>query len=129
MVAAFGEDRFYHAVVRPNGRAQPMPTGRAEARKIFLALGGSKSQWASKCLKLKLNISFADQSVDHKEHDMDPDEARNALCRTAYVLAKHHKEYALKRPEMPPSIHARMILDSGNEWTAKYVKVLEEFDS
>jgi hypothetical protein len=45
------------------------------------------------------------------------------------MLARHHKEYALKKPEMPPSVHARMILDSQNEWTEKYVKVLEDFEN
>ena len=122
MVAAFGEDRFYHAVLRPTVISRP--EGKREARAIFLALGGSEQKWAEKCRKLKLRC------VDRPAHDdMDPDEARNALCRTAYMLARHHKEYALKRPEMPPNIHARMILDSGNEWTERYVKVLEELDS
>jgi hypothetical protein len=122
MVAAFGEDRFYHAVLRPSVISRP--EGKREARAIFLALGGSEQKWAEKCRELKLRNGYGMAS-----NEMEAEEARKALCRTAFMLARHRKEYALKTPEMPPSIHARMILDSGNEWTEKYVKVLEDFKS
>lgn len=118
MIAAFGEDRLYHAMLRWGHQD--------ELKSLYLALGGEKKGWPEKCRKLRLHMvgeGITELGVAKK--DME----REILCRTAYALAKHHKEYALKRPEMPPNIHARMVLDSQNEWTAKYVKFLEEFES
>ena len=128
MVTAFGEDRFYHAVHRPIVGGVAGVSAKREARLIFLALGGSDQKWANKCSELKLGYAPWGRS-DYREKEMDAEEVRSALCRTAFMIARHYKEYALKRPEMPPSIHARMVLDSQNEWTSKYVKVLEEFES
>lgn len=129
MVTSFGEDRFYHAIHRPMaGDATFGLAAKREARLIFLALGGSNQGWRNKCAELKLGYIPGSRD-DYRETEMSPDEARTALCRTAFMIARHYKEYALKRPEMPPSIHARMVLDSQNEWTAKYVKFLEDFEN
>jgi hypothetical protein len=117
MVAAFGEDRLYHAMLRW-GRQD-------ELKSLYLALGGEDKEWPEKCRKLRLHMvgeGITELGIAKKNLQ------RETLCRTACTLAKHHKEYALKRPEMPPSIHARMVLDSGNKWTEKYVEVLEEFE-
>lgn len=130
MVAAFGEDRFYHAVMRRGSqhvRLPPMSSHKREAKQIFLALGGSEHTWADKCAELKLN-PFAEVREDYRETEMDSEEARSVLCRAAFTIAKNHKEYARKKPEMPANIHARMILDSQNEWTRRYAEVLEEFE-
>jgi hypothetical protein len=123
MVAALGEDRFYHAVMRPTIRGAARTTVKREARLFFLALGGSERGWEEKCQELKLEYG---SGMAHDE--MDPDEAREALCRTSYLLSRHHKEYALKGPQMPPSIHARMVLDEQNQWTKKYAQWLSEQD-
>lgn len=130
MVAAFGEDRFYHAVMRRDSqhvRLPPMSSRKRDAKQIYLALGGLEHKWSDKCAELKLN-PFAEVREDHRETELTPDEARSVLCRTAFMIAKNHKEYARKKPEMPASIHARMILDSQNEWTRRYAEVLEEFE-
>lgn len=120
MIAAFGEDRFYHAMLRGGMGV------KREARIMFVALGGRTSDWPAQCDKLKLR-RHGDDIAEHLDWEMDAEEARMILCRTAFAIAKHHKEYARKKPEMPASIHARMILDSQNEWTQRYAEVLEEF--
>jgi len=124
MVAAFGEDRFYHAVMRPTIRGALNAANRRDARQIFFALGGSKRGWAEKCNELKLGAY--EPRDEHREAEMTPEESRDALCRAACTISMRHKEYALKGPQMPPSIHARMVLDSQNQWTKKYAQWLDE---
>lgn len=114
MVAGFGEDRFYHALMRLGSYR--------EAKAFYEALGGSN--WDSKAQEMK--IRFGTPSFGMDNYDMDGEEANEVLCRTAYTLAKHHKEFAMRRPAMPPHIHARMVLGEQNEWTRKYVEVLKE---
>lgn len=127
MISAFGEDRFYHAATRPTVRGASNSILGSKARQIFLALGGSHQVWPAKCHELKLSHQL--RETDLKEIEINPEESRSILCRTAFMIAKHHKEYAHKKPKMPANIHARMILDSQNEWTQRYIEVLEEFES
>lgn len=114
MVAAFGEDRFYHALMR-------LGTYR-EAKAFYEALGGSN--WDSRAHEMKLRFGMA--SIGMGNSEMDDKEANEILCRTACTLAKHHKEFAMRRPTMPPHIHARMVLGEQNEWTRKYAEILKE---
>lgn len=114
MVAAFGEDRFYHAFMRLGNYR--------EAKAFYEALGGT--DWNSRAQEMKLKFAMASLAMGSAE--IDEEQAKEILCRTAYTLAKHHKEFAMRRPEMPPHIHARMVLGEQNEWTRKYVEVLKE---
>jgi hypothetical protein len=116
MVVAFGEDRLYHAMLRWGHQE--------DVKSLYIALGGDKKKWTEKCRILRLHMvgeGMMDLGLANKTLE------REILCRTAFVFAKCYKEYALKKPELPPNIHARMILDSQNEWTVKYAELLASF--
>lgn len=114
LIAAFGEDRFYHALMRlGNSR---------EAGAFYSALGGK--DWTNKSYELGLRLAMP--SFGMNEVEMDDEEAKEVLTRTVYTMAAHHKEFAMRRPSMPPHIHARILLGEQNEWTRKYVEALKE---
>jgi len=109
IIAAFGEDRFYHALV------QASSLRRAEA--FHAALGGTQHGWNQ--LKYDLRLSSAPTS------DKTDDEA-HVLYKVAYRFSLKHKEFALRSPMLPAALHARMMLCEGNEWTRKYSERLED---
>lgn len=108
LIASFGEDRFYHALVRYGAIH--------EAKNIYMALGGNDSNWTRLCTQLQLRRSV--ENINPKT------DTRELLCRTAWTFSSHYKEYALKSPTLPMHIHARMMLDQQNEWTKRYAEGL-----
>lgn len=116
MLKAFGEDRFYHALAR-NG----IPL---EAKMVYVGLGGTEEGWQrlSNELKIKAGRQTALWKLDPSEDGED--EIGVLLCRTACVISEAYKEFALKGPELPANIHARMVLGEQNGWTRRYIKVL-----
>lgn len=114
MISAFGEDRFYHALMRLGNYR--------EAKAFYTELGGK--DWDSKAHEMKIRFGMPSLGMDN--FDLDDGLAREILCRTVCTIALHHKEFAMRRPNMPPHIHARMVLDEQNEWTRKYVEAIKE---
>lgn len=121
MIRLFGNDRFYHALLR-KGRPR-------EAKLIYLATGGTAHGWVALCYDLRLGAMGEDIMSFPVRPEFGDQEAREVLCRTACTLSLHHKEYAMRNPTLPPSIHARMLLDQQNEWTRKYADHLARKDA
>jgi hypothetical protein len=119
IVARFGEDRFYHALLR-------FGTSR-QARLACRTMTGDESSWPDKVreFSLKSVASLEELSLADRWKD---GEAYEAACKAAFALSKHHKEYALKSAELPAAIHARMIIGQQNEWTRKYTEGIKEKD-
>lgn len=115
LVKAFGEDRVYHAMFRGGDVTR--------ARAVYEALGGDEDGWDRLRLDLKL-VPPKPETVPYPR--IDRSAVREYLCRTAFIISKHYKEFARKSPTLPASIHARMILDEQNEWTRKYAEHLKE---
>lgn len=115
LVRAFGEDRVYHAMFR-GGEV-------ALAKKVYEAMGGDDSGWDRLRWDLKLVPPKSD-TVPYPR--VEAATIREYLCRTAFILSKHHKEFARRSPVLPASIHARMLLDEQNEWTRKYAESLKD---
>lgn len=120
LLKLIGEDRFYHALLR-KGRPR-------EAKLIHLALGGTPESWISKCYDLRLAGIGEDIMSFPVRPDFLEGEAHEVLCRVAYTLSFHHKEYAGRSPVLPSAIHARMLLDRQNEWTKKYAENLSKHE-
>lgn len=118
MIKRFGEDRFYHAMLR-------WGTPR-ELKLIHVGLGGTEAEWVRKCDELRLVtvgegiISFPALPAFSKGEPWE------VLCRTAFTISACFKEYALKAPTLPPQLHARMVLGAQNEWTRKYAEKIKE---
>jgi hypothetical protein len=115
-----GEDRFYHALLRW-GRPR-------EAKLIHLAFGGTQDDWVRKCHELRLVAIGEDIMSFPVRPGFNEGEAHEVLCRVAYTLSLHHKEYAGRSPVLPAAIHARMLLDRQNEWTNKYAENLSKHE-
>jgi len=115
LVSRFGEDRFYHAMIRWGFSHELVLT--------HIALGGTEQEWTRKCDELRLGSVEGIASFP-PGHDFLEGEAWEVMCRTAYALSLHFKEYAIKRKALPSSIHARMLMGSQNKWTKKYIEWL-----
>lgn len=109
MLSAFGEDRFYHAMERAGLGGCGLS--------IFKSRGGDEEGWRRMRGELRLK---GDALLNVQPHYHSDDDMREILCKVAFTISKHHKEFALRSPKLPPSIHARMLLDVQNEWTRKY---------
>ena len=117
LIRYFGEDRFYHALLR---------WGRPREAKLFhVAMGGKESEWESKCDQLRLRMVGEDILSFPVKPAMDKGEAWAILCRIGFTISKHYKEFAARSPTLPPPIHARMVLGNQNEWTKKYAEWLQ----
>lgn len=117
MLKEFGADRFYHAMFR-NGNPD-------HAKSVHEALGGDDNGWFSLRRELRLTPVEGERLTDFGPAD---DQAiRESLCRAAFNIASQYKNFALKSPFLPGSIHARMILDQQNEWTKRYADFLAKF--
>lgn len=115
LMTKFGEDRFYHAMLR---WGQPR-----ELKLVHLALGGTEQGWIQKCDELRLRMVEEMTSFPIRP-DFAEGEAWEAMCRTACTLSVC-KEYAMRGKVLPPSIHARMVMGNQNQWTKKYVEWLD----
>ena len=113
LVKRFGQDRFYHALLRIGSPH--------EAAIIHRVLGGDATSWGRLRAELRLK-----HSVPWGVQSLDEDEVYSVLCRVVHTLSYFHKEYAIRSPQMPPHIHARILLGPRNEWASKYIKNLEE---
>jgi hypothetical protein len=118
LIRRFGEDRFYHALLRWG-----CPR---EAKLIHLALGGTEAEWIRKCDSLRLKAIGEDIMSFPVRPDLIEGESWVILCRTACTISKHHKQFALKSSTLPSSIHAGMFLGPQNEWTRKYAEEIEK---
>lgn len=107
-MSALGEDRFYHAMYR----AELGPY----AKLFYEAFGGE--HWEHFRSEMRLP-----SGRDLRKYPSDED-FYEVLCEVSFIVSSHYKQYALKSPVLPPSIHARMVLDKQNEWTKVYAKGL-----
>jgi hypothetical protein len=119
LIARFGEDRFYHALIRFGSMRQ--------ARLSHQLVGGDESDWGRKVSDFRLNKPSSPQELKNFLK-WEEDESYRVMCMTAFALSKHHKQYALKTGELPSSIHARMMLGQQNEWTKRYSEGLKKSD-
>lgn len=120
LIRTFGDDRFYHAL---NRAAEGDPR---KVRSFYVALRGDGHGWSELCHGIRLKFKSrwqANLGIDEKCPQMDE---RELLCRATYVISSDHKHFAIRRPELPPNIHARMVLDEQNEWTRKYADNLKK---
>lgn len=111
MIGAFGEDRFFHAMSRAGLGGL--------AASIFKARGGEERDWD----RLRGELRLRGDSLLKPQTPSD-EEMHEILCKVAFTISRHHKEFALKSPRLPSSIHARMVLDAQNDWTRKYAENL-----
>lgn len=118
MIKRFGEDRFYHAMLRWGAPR--------ELKLVHLGLGGTEADWRRKCDELRLMMTGEDIMSFPVRPAFKKGEPWEVLCRTACTISVCFKEYALKVPRLPPHLHARMLLGSQNDWTRKYVEKIEE---
>lgn len=112
MLSAFGDDRFYQAMDRAGWSVY--------SRSLFKALGGDDRAWDR--AKVELRLKGDSLMVAHLPEEGD---MREILCEVAFTISQNHKEFALRSPRLPASIHARMMLDSQNIWTRKYAENIE----
>jgi hypothetical protein len=114
LIGRFGEDRFYHALLR-------FGTPR-EAMLMHRFIHGTDKGWEE--MRAELRLKGGSPSVGLSE-SMGGEEANILLCRTACTFSLHHRQYALKSAELPPALHARMLLTARNDWTAMYIENLD----
>jgi len=119
LIARFGEDRFYHALIRFGSMRQ--------ARLTHNLVGGDQSDWSRKVSDFRLNKPSGPQELKNFL-EWEEDESYRVMCMTAFALSKHHKEYALKTKELPSAVHARMMLGQQNEWTKRYSEGIKDSD-
>lgn len=116
LLRLFGEDRFYHALLR---LGQPR-----EAKMMHTALGGTEEGWIRTCRELRLGGVGSERNDVRDRTVFAEGEPGDIICRVACTLSSHFKEYAMRSPALPAPIHARMLLDRQNEWTRKYAENL-----
>lgn len=119
LVGKFGEDRFYHALLRFGTTRQ--------ARLAHRLLTGGDDGWHQKMTEFRLKSVASAEDLSLADRWKDG-EAYETACKAAFALSRHHKEYAVRSGELPAAIHARMIIGQQNEWTRKYTERLEEKD-
>ena len=116
LIKQYGEDRFYHC---SNRTTEPSTTTL-----LYIALneGCDKETCNSFFRSIGLSQCVWLYTANYKDIDL-----RLELCRIAYGFCRWWKEFGLRTHKLPFHLHARMILDQKNEWTERYVKLIETF--
>lgn len=121
LIGCFGEDRFYHCCMR----TEPGVILAVKVRSMI----GPISDEPRECSEFFRSIGIkADESLVSKVFRHPTELDWSDMCMVAFNFSKFWKEFGLRTNKLPASLHARMLLGEKNEWTEKYVKIMEEND-
>jgi len=113
MIKKYGEDRFYHSCKRT--------MDSASALKLHMELNGCGKEKSETFLKSIGIVRISKKVGASAETD------RETMCRIAYGLVRHYKEFGLRTHKLPWVISAQMLLGETNEWVKSYARLLETF--
>lgn len=120
----FGEDRVYHCCRRTAGLHFAIL-----AVQIRLALEPTSEP--RQCVEFFRSIGIEiNESLVSKvfRHPSQKEQIKwEDMCMVAFGFCKFWKEFGRRTHNLPGHLHARMILGEKNEWTEKYVELLEDF--